>query len=146
MRLRSTLHNTAPPSHTVNVTPMIDVIMCLIIFYLIVGKLAADQLVNVRLPQAHHGLEPTGDRSLIISVLPAINLDGSGGVRVLAEGREIRPDELTPLIRAHRLEDAEAWVRVRADRSLEFAQVLPVIRACREVGLANVQLSVEPAS
>ncbi len=150
MRLRSLLNHAGGHDHQVNVTPMIDVIMCLIIFYLIVGKLSADQQVNVRLPQAYSGSEPSDERTLIISVLPAEGgagaPDATQGVRMLALGRAIHPDELPALIRSRKLDDAETWVQVRADRSLGFGQIMPIVRACKDAGVSNLKLSVEPAS
>ena len=47
MRFRTFHH--APASGKINVTPLIDVVMVLIVFYLIVGKLAADRKAPVQL-------------------------------------------------------------------------------------------------
>jgi biopolymer transport protein ExbD len=69
MRLR-TFHPPHPFSK-INVTPMIDVVMVLIIFYLIVGKLAADQRSNIRLPESRTGSTEKAQERLVINVLPA---------------------------------------------------------------------------
>jgi len=44
---------------------MIDVIMVLIVFYLVVGKLAADQRSNIRLPQSATGLTEKAQERLV---------------------------------------------------------------------------------
>ena len=41
------------PAGKFNVTPLIDVVMVLIIFYLIVGKLAAERQGHVKLPASN---------------------------------------------------------------------------------------------
>ncbi len=51
----------------INVTPLIDVVMCLIIFFLIVGKLATIQGPAVNLPASAQG-RPDEQRSVIIVV------------------------------------------------------------------------------
>jgi biopolymer transport protein ExbD len=144
MRRRSLI----PPSSIVpiNVTPMIDVIMCLIIFYLIVGKLAADQRVNIRLPTTIGGQAPVDERTLIINIVPADDRNPSldaNGVSIVAEGQPIASEGLVSLIRSRRLADQDLWVQVRADRTLTFGQMAPVVRACREAGTATLKLSVE---
>ena len=53
MRLRHRVHSGS--FGKINVTPMIDVVMCLIVFYLIVGRLAADQRSGMRLPRHGRG-------------------------------------------------------------------------------------------
>src|SRR5262245_29295771 len=45
------------PFGEINVTPLIDVVMCLIIFYLLVGKLATDRKVQIKLPESTVGAE-----------------------------------------------------------------------------------------
>ena len=50
MRVRIFHHQS--PVDKINVTPLIDVVMVLIVFYLIVGKLATDSAARVELPRA----------------------------------------------------------------------------------------------
>ena len=52
----------------INVTPLIDVVMCLIIFFLIVGKLSTDRGVPVRLPQSIRGSEETSASVMIVTI------------------------------------------------------------------------------
>ena len=55
MRRRSTVNPGQPVFEAVNVTPLIDVVMVMIIFFLIVGKLATDADARLRLPQSGIG-------------------------------------------------------------------------------------------
>ncbi len=59
------------PVEGVNVTPMIDVIMCLIIFFLIVGKLAHDRALGLRLPETRIGQGDSARADVVISIIPA---------------------------------------------------------------------------
>ncbi|CAN5730390.1 hypothetical protein BH11PLA1_BH11PLA1_05960 [soil metagenome] len=54
----------------INVTPLIDVVMCLIIFFLIVAKLAATQGPNVALPTTARGTPDQQRRAIIVSITP----------------------------------------------------------------------------
>lgn len=54
----------------INVTPLIDVVMCLIIFFLIVGKLAHEQGARVNLPSTGLGTTDNDQKAVIITVAP----------------------------------------------------------------------------
>lgn len=133
MRIRS--HQHAPSAGKINVTPLIDVVMVLIVFYLIVGKLAADRRVPVRLPTAAQGAVEQGGE-LVISVSP-----GKDGPRVDVQGRTLGDKELAELLKG--ADARERGVQIRADRSLAFADVAPVLRACRDAGLSSVKLATQ---
>jgi biopolymer transport protein ExbD len=133
MRLR-TLHRHPDPAHAgkINVTPLIDVVMVLIVFYLIVGQLAGQRLAELDLPTAALGSLEQPDRPLVIEVVG----DGS----ILADGVAVTPDSLEELVRTRMAERPELPVHVRADRHAPYAQVAPVVEACRRAGLASLRL------
>lgn len=68
---RLTSPSPVAPAEGVNVTPMIDVIMCLIIFFLIVGKLAHDRALGLRLPETRIGQGDSARADVVISIIPA---------------------------------------------------------------------------
>jgi len=80
MRFRASPIPTSPVGE-INVTPLIDVVMCLIIFFLLVGTLSTD--APVRLPQTATG-QADSARSITLTILApttsrtaaAILLDG----------------------------------------------------------------------
>jgi biopolymer transport protein ExbD len=124
----------------VNATPLIDVVMCLIVFYLIVGRMAADQLTPLLLPKSALGSTETEPRVLIINVVP---VDGAAGeiawresnARVIVEGVAIADaPALAVTIASRASQDESTAVQIRADRRLPFGAVDPVLRACAASG------------
>lgn len=134
MRLR-TFHPPHPFSK-INVTPMIDVVMVLIIFYLIVGKLAADQRSNIRLPESHTGSTEKAQERLVINVLP-------GGVVI--EGVDVPEGALEATIKERLAGKPDAVVEVRGARELAYGSVAAVVRACKAAGVESVRLATERA-
>ena len=118
----------------INVTPMIDVVMCLIVFFLIVGKLAADRLAPVELPEGGSGQERLGADPIIVNVVPG---DGGEGVEVIVDGLVIAPDRLGGVLTPGRA------VELRASRRLAYGQVRPVLDACRAAGVPRISLATE---
>lgn len=116
----------------INVTPMIDVVMCLIVFFLIVGKLAADRLAPVELPEGGAGQERLGADPIIVNVVPI-----EGGVEVIVDGLAIAPDRLAGALEPGRP------VELRASRRLAYGQVRPILDACRAAGVRQIALATE---
>ena len=67
--MRRRVFHPPHPSGRVNVTPMIDVIMVLIVFYLIVGQMAAESKRNMPLPIASSGSRHIASDPLVINVV-----------------------------------------------------------------------------
>ena len=132
----------------VNVTPMIDVVMCLIVFYLIVGRLASQQLATIELPPSAVGKEEHRSEVLVVNlVLPedaAPSGDEVPGAGIVVDGRELDgPRALEAVIRQRLLEKPETAVQIRAERRMPYAQVEPALHACARAGASTVQLMAE---
>ncbi len=137
MRYRP-LHHPAPAGK-INVTPLIDVVMVLIVFYLIVGKLASDQ-TQVNLPvSAATSANP--DKGIVLNL--ALD-EKTGQSRLVMDGVETPVTLLADALRSKlpELSSAKQFtpVSLRADRRLAYASVQPVINACRDAGLVSLRL------
>lgn len=136
----------------VNATPLIDVVMCLIVFYLIVGKLASGQLAEVDLPPSSIGESDTGPELFVVNVVPATDElpawrgGGSGATAVLVEGESIpSPDALGAMLTDRIGRKPHTEVQVRASRTLRFGDVAPVLDVCATSGAPNVRLVTHDA-
>jgi biopolymer transport protein ExbD len=126
----------------INVTPLIDVVMCLIIFFLLVGRLATQQGTPIALPATGVG-DAEAQPRLVIAVAPSTTL---GAPEVSLGGVPVATGELAGLLRTRLGEGAAgAAVAIRADRRLAWGEVRPVVEACREAGLVSVKLVTERA-
>ena len=132
-------------SGKINVTPLIDVVMCLIVFFLIVGKLAHDQRIRIDLPPSRVGLTEKSPDVLIINVVPGAPAQGASPVRIIIDASTIEPPALEAAIRERLIARPEAIVEVRASRQLAYGAVASVIRACKSAGVASVRLATERA-
>ena len=138
MRLR---HFHPPhPFGKINVTPMIDVVMCLIVFYLIVGKLAADQRSAMRLPASATGAEDKAQDLLIINIMPTAP---GQPPRIVIDASDIPQDQLASAIKDRIGSKPDVVVELRGSRELAYGSVAGVIRACKEAGVGSVRLAAE---
>jgi biopolymer transport protein ExbD len=140
MKFRSLQHHA--PTGKINVTPLIDVVMVLIVFYLIVGQLAADRRARVDLPATAIGVQEEGASSKRPIV---ITLSGEGGIATIdVDGSPVADaPALATLLKG--LDASNRPVHVRADRGLEYGSVGPLLDACRQAGVASVKLATRRA-
>lgn len=137
---RRVLHSLHPVGK-INVTPLIDVVMCLIIFYLIVGKMAADRQARIQLPDADLGTPEGSDKAIVINIMP---LDpGETRPRILVGDLPVAEADLDRVLAAQLAATPGLNVQLRADRSLDYGAIAPVIESCRRTGLASVRLATE---
>ena len=130
----------------VNVTPMIDVVMVLIVFFLLVGQLAADRNERVDLPAAslptarsEQASSPV-PRTIVVNALAA---DGEGArkPKLIIDGEAVEPAQLASVFAG------AGGVRVRADRTLPFGTVEPVLVAARNAGVREIEIALaEPSA
>ena len=69
-------------------TPMIDIVFLLLIFFLVASKM--DESASVTLPEARHGTEVTSNDALVILVAKGT---GDDAIVKTFDGREIQGDE-----------------------------------------------------
>jgi biopolymer transport protein ExbD len=153
-----------PTSHTAhpNVTPLIDVVMCLIIFFMLVAKIGvstgADAAIEIPASILGNELKDPGN-ALTLNVR-----EGPGDqpmVTALVEAGSSAPQELKliepatgrrPLLEVlRRLRDGNAKnnlaanpdfkVIIRADKEMGYRYLEPVLIACMEAKVKNVNFN-----
>ncbi len=129
-----------PASDKLNVTPLIDVIMVLIIFYLIVGQLAVKDRSGLTLPATALGTpEPGSGKPIILSILREAAPGTINSGTITLDGAPIADiSQLPELLRA--ADAAARSIQLRADKDLPYSAVAPVIEACRNAGVASIKL------
>lgn len=116
---------------------MIDVVMCLIVFYLMVGQLASTRAGGVRIPETDTGSQSqlgTGD-----PIVLGVRADGA----VLIDGSPIESTRLVGELRGRTANRPGSRVEVRADRDTSFGMVRPVLTAARDAGINAVEMVTE---
>jgi biopolymer transport protein ExbD len=122
----------------INMTPMIDVTFLLIIFFLLSSHLAQQETqLELDLPLASSGRHAAESERPRLSV----NVRTDGGV--MLGSTQAKPGEMERRLQIERQRlGSDLEVRVRADRSVPFRAVEPVLLACAEAGIWNVTFAV----
>ena len=125
-----------------NMTPMIDVVFLLIIFFLVSSHLARQEVqLELNLPEASSGQRP-GDqdvRRVVVNVLPG----GPAGGRIVVGGEVMDSEELARVIGYEsRQAGRQLEVRIRSDRKVPYRVVEPIMIACARSGVWKVTFAV----
>lgn len=121
-----------------NMTPMIDIVFLLIIFFLVSSHLAKQESqLPLPLPSADSGDTPQNSLGTRITV----NVTAGGELRL--GSNVVGVDELERRLK-HETTRAgqDIEVRLRTDRSVSYRHVSPVLAACARTGIWNITFSV----
>ncbi len=130
-------HHDDPPS--LNLTPMIDVVFLLIIFFMVGTKFTElERKISLQVPQVANikALSPAPEKRVV-----NVHQDG----RIILDREEVSLPQLVERLEAARSEYAELGVLVRGDAEGAFQHVASVLGACREAGISDMGISVRLA-
>ena len=141
MRPRA-FHRSEPASAAVNATPLIDVVLCMIVFFLLVGRLAETQRTPMDLPESAAGLAERHAESFVINLLR----EPDGGVSVVVNEDPVTLDRVGPMLEEKRRAYPGVVVTIRAPRDLPYGMLEPALRAAAAAGVSDVRLATRPAA
>ena len=121
-----------------NMTPMIDVVFLLIIFFLVSSHLAKQESsMELKLPAAMAGQEDFDQTTARITI--NVKRDGS----LWLGGQIVEPEQLTARFAKLRAEQGDGVeVRIRGSREAAYSTVEPIMLACTKASIWNVKYAV----
>ena len=122
------------PMSEINVTPLVDVMLVLLIVFMITAPLLTVG-VPVDLPETEAAQLTDRDEPLVISV------DAEG--KIYIQETEVEPDGLAAKLRAIMGARQDTYVYVRGDRAIAYGRVMEVMGALAAAGFDKVSLMAE---
>jgi biopolymer transport protein ExbD len=126
----------------VNLTPLIDVVFILLIFFMVSTTFQKESQIKIELPEASG--EPVEDRKELLEIV----IDAQG--RYFIDQQQVVNTELDTLKRAIQKylgKQTDLPVVIRADRSTPYESVVRAMDATAQLGLVKMSLATsKPAS
>ena len=128
---RSRPDDDLPETHEINVTPFIDVMLVLLIIFMIAAPLATVDIA-VDLPSSNAGPEPRPEKPIYLTVKADLSL-------ALGD-RPVGRNELAAALDAASGNDKEQKVFLRADRTIDYGDLMDAMNALRDAGYYKIVL------
>ncbi len=127
-----------------NMTPMIDIVFQLIIFFLVSSHLAQSQMQYVfDLPEAQNGqerLETTQTTKIVINILPPT--DEQSEYTIILAGEKVDLPTLKKKLTYERNSARQIEIHLRASQKTPYKIVEPILTACAQSGVWDVRFAV----
>jgi biopolymer transport protein ExbD len=129
-----------------NMTPMIDVVFNLIIFFMIVTDLTQKELEQLKLPKSDKAIEDKGDEEEKRVIINVIKKDPNNwatdkSVEIKIKGKDYDLDKLKEHLFLHAdqkrdldhpSQPSEIYVLIRCDQDIRWREVQWVMQACAD--------------
>lgn len=126
------------PMADINVTPMVDVMLVLLVVFMVTAPMLATG-VSVSLPKVQAEQMPTENQRPLV-----VTIDKDGGVYLGMEDTPVELKDLAPQLMALAENNIEKRVYVRADEMVANGVVVKVLALLQTAGFRNVGLPVDP--
>lgn len=123
-----------PPMSEINVTPLVDVMLVLLIVFMITAPLLTAG-VEIDLPEASVDEIPGSDEPIEVSV------QADGGLYLMETPIEL--DQLGPRLAAISGNNPDVRVFVKGDRGVAYGEIMAVMGALNQAGFRRLALEAE---
>jgi biopolymer transport protein ExbD len=121
----------------INVTPLVDVTLVLLIIFMVTAKIIVSQGMPMDLPKAASGES--------LQTVFSVELTMDGKTRVDSQG--VPNDEaISGLAKDARAKTKDLRAVIRADRKVEHGRVIHVLDLLKRAGIAKIAFAVSPVA
>jgi biopolymer transport protein ExbD len=122
-------------SHLPNITPLIDIIFLLLVFFMLTSHFVQDDVLNIKLPETESGERLDQKKSIEIII------DAEG--QWLYQGQVVDSDALYPALQEDLSEHEDKRVRIRGDKSSDLDSTVTLLDVARRAGATGVDIVTE---
>ena len=119
----------------INVTPLVDVTLVLLIIFMVTAKIIVSQSVPMDLPKAASGQE--------VQLVFGLELHTNGDIVV--DGKKLSSDDaLLAVAREARTKNPDLRAVIRADTTVQHGRVIHTLDMLKQAGLSKIAFGVTP--
>lgn len=125
------------PMSDINVTPLVDVMLVLVVILIITAPLMASSL-RLDLPRAE-GVSPSDTPKFL-----SLAIDAKG--QVFVADQPVTPQQLAQRLAETGRQSPDTEIQLRADQAVPYGRVVEVMGAAQKAGLNRIGFVAEPAA
>ncbi len=121
----------------INVTPLVDIMLVLLIIFMLTAHLIAKQAIEVELPRASQSttLTPT-------TIAVTLSRDGS----LYLNSEPVTPDALRSAVKAAVAKDPKTQAIIVGDKAVSHGRVVWVLDTIKALGITSFAIQIDPAA
>ena len=132
---RAPISQAVAEEEEINITPMLDVVFILLIFFIVTANFIKEPGLEVNRPDSETA-EPTENAAILIAV-------GNAG-EIYMDGRRIDKRQVKANVVRLLAENPQGSVVIQADEKATADTNMAVMDGAREAGVYNISLASEP--
>ena len=132
--MRRISHIATDDESQVDITPLIDVVFIMLIFFIVTATFVKETGIDVNKPDA-----PTAEVKKKANILIAIDANNN----IWLDRRKIDIRSVIPNIKRLRAENPQGSVVIQADEESKNKMLVEVMDAARQAGVVNIALAAE---
>jgi biopolymer transport protein ExbD len=121
----------------INVTPLVDIMLVLLIIFMLTANLIAKQAIEVELPRA-------SESSTLNPTVLAVTLTREGALYL--NGKATTALELRAAVQAAVAKDPKTQAIIAADKGVSHGRVVWVLDVVKSLGVASFAIQIDPTS
>ncbi len=118
---------------TVDLTPMLDVVFIMLIFFIVSSTFVRPSVMDIHRPEAQGEAMPS--HSLVISI--------SSNNHYFVDEKPLTDDELTLFLQGHQLLNNQPTLIIDADKHAQNGAVVRLLDMAKSVGIEKIALATE---
>ena len=119
----------------VNMTPLIDVVFLIIIFFILLINFSEMHIREINLPKADEAVESRVDEKLIIPIV------AKAKDAVFLGSKKIALSDLDKALRARRIDPEAITVQIRADENVPYEVIREILYRLSLAKIRNIEFS-----
>ena len=127
----------AAPMSDINMTPLIDVMLVLLVIFMITAPLLASS-IRLDLPRADATTQSTAPQFVLVVV--------ARGGQAYVNDKPVTTDELALLLARLAARNPDAELQLRADAALPYGRVVELMAVAQKAGLGRIGFVAQPAT
>ena len=132
---RAPISQAVAEEEEINITPMLDVVFILLIFFIVTANFIKEPGLEVNRPDSETA-EPTENAAILIAV-------GNAG-EIYMDGRRIDKRQVKANVVRLLAENPQGSLVIQADEKATADTIMAVMDGAREAGVYNISLASEP--
>ncbi len=133
-------HNERRARGTVvlEVTPLVDIVFLLLIFFLLTATYVKNPNIDISLPKASLNQVTKHQQDIVVAI--------KEGGEILYGSDRVTLEELEGLLSAEYSQDEDSVVVIRADKASRHGRVVEVMDLAKKVGFGRLAIAIEGQS